>query len=267
VEDDAFTWKTADRTNSSGVATASIAVSSDKSSPVVTQAFMWTNTPSVRIEFDEPLLTNVAMDVRNYKIEPDVQIVGAQMDTNGMAVSLYTGPIVEGKSYALTLRKLRDRAKAGNALTARLPMTCLTSGLACDYYESVAGIFEKDLFDLIQPKTNGVVKAVNLSLRQRDESFDMRFQGFLKTQTAGDYTFWLTADDRARLYLGTNMVVESANRREKSGSVRLTAGAQPLCLIYIQTGGTNILDAAWSGPGFGKRPIPPSALFCKFTGD
>jgi HEAT repeat protein len=128
VKDDAFTWSVADRTSTSGVAKACITVTPDRAPPVVAQAFMWTNEPSVRIVFDEPLLTNVAMDVSNYRIEPDVPVTSVRMDTDGTAVLLYTGPVVEGASYVISLRKLRDRSRAGNALTTQVSATCLAAG-------------------------------------------------------------------------------------------------------------------------------------------
>jgi hypothetical protein len=139
-------------------------------------------------------------------------------------------------------------------------MTCLAAGLAYDYCEAASTGLQWEVFSGLPAKTNGVTARIDPSLRQRDESFALRFQGLIRTPIAGDYTFWLNADDRARLYVGTN-VVESVAAREQSATVNLSSGMHPLRATLIQTTGTNILDISWSGPGFKRQPIPGSALF------
>jgi hypothetical protein len=48
--------------------------------------------------------------------------------------------------------------------------------------------------------------------------------------------------------------------RERCGYIALKAGLHPVELVYFTREGCTLLDAAWSGPGFGKREIPAVAF-------
>jgi hypothetical protein len=261
TSEDVFIWGTADRGGPSRKATATIFVTPDRTPPAVRQVFVWTNTPSVRLEFDEPLLAAAATDVRNYRIEPDVSVKGAQVDSNGMGVWLQTGPVVEGQQYTIRMSGLRDRSRAGKALKAEVTAKCLAPGLLCAYHETEAGSPAKQAFGLGTPRTNAVVARIDCAVRQREENFSLMFVGMLRTERAGDHTFWLKADDYAWLNIGTNLVAQSSGAREAAGTFNLSAGLHPFYIMYTQTTGTNILEAAWSGPGFRRQPIPPTAMY------
>lgn len=105
------------------------------------------------------------------------------------------------------------------------------------------------------------------------DHFLARLRGFLQVPTDGSYTFWLTADDEAEIWLSSSAeasrarlvaAVRSASRQEewerdtgqKSKPISLKAGER----YYIEAlqrewRGHDHLSVAWQGPGFGRRII------------
>jgi len=95
---------------------------------------------------------------------------------------------------------------------------------------------------------------------RRQDNISARWTGFLNIEKAGEYTFDLTGDDRAVLWLdGEERVVSTANV-VASVKVTLKQGLVPICVDYQQTSSTAILDLKWSGPGITKTVISGTAL-------
>ena len=100
-----------------------------------------------------------------------------------------------------------------------------------------------------------------------------RLRGFLRVPADGNYTFWITADDEAELFLGANEDAATAKRiatvstamkldewnrsaEQKSQGVFLKAGNR----YYIEARqrewrGHDHLTVAWQGPGFERQVI------------
>jgi outer membrane protein assembly factor BamB len=261
LKSDRFTFVATDRAATSAVATATLAIAADTTPPAIMGAIVWSNTPSVRLEFDEPLRSADATDARRYGLAPAVAVRRAELDTNGTVVSLHTDALVAGRTYEVSVRGLRDRARARNSLTARTSATCVAPGVAWSYYEEALAGPEPARFAALQAKTNGVAMALCLPSHQREVPFALRFEGLLFARTAGTYSLWLRSDGHGRVDVGTNAVVQAADGRERTGSVRLAAGLNPLTVTYIRGDVTPLLDVSWSGPGFGKERIPAPVLF------
>ena len=74
-------------------------------------------------------------------------------------------------------------------------------------------------------------------IRDRSEWFGLRYEGTLRVQTAGTYTFALRSDDGSRLRVGSQLVVDNDfvhNLVEKTGTLTLAAAEHPLVLEYFQ---------------------------------
>jgi hypothetical protein len=103
----------------------------------------------------------------------------------------------------------------------------------------------------------------DLSLRDRDDQFALRFRGYLTVPTTGVYRFWVRADQGARLYLDRSLVVDNAVPQEAveaDGEAALAAGAHSLAVIYFEQTGDQALEVSFAGPGIEKQRIPDSAL-------
>jgi hypothetical protein len=104
-----------------------------------------------------------------------------------------------------------------------------------------------------------------LSLLNKDSStFGIVYSGFLKVDSAGDYTFYNSSDDGSRLFVNNTEVVNNDGNHgvvERSGSIRLSKGMFPIRLEYYNSFGGFWLDAFYKGPGVPKQLIPASKLF------
>jgi len=98
-----------------------------------------------------------------------------------------------------------------------------------------------------------------------DHAFAAAFAGYLVVPTEGDYTFMLAADTGAFFRLHEAAIIDCdfgyQGGRERTATVKLTAGLHPVSLLCRHAGSAQpLLFLDWSGPGFTRQPIPPSAF-------
>jgi arylsulfatase A-like enzyme len=120
-------------------------------------------------------------------------------------------------------------------------------------------------FTPMSATATGQCSGLDLSVRTRDDNIGLLYTGYLLVPTDGTYTLYLNTDGRAFLRLHEASVIDAdfgyTNGTERSASVALKAGRQPLRLGYVRgTGGTPVLSLQWSGPAISKRTIPLTAL-------
>ncbi len=135
------------------------------------------------------------------------------------------------------------------------------NGLAYAYDEGIWEVFP-DLASR-QPLRTGTVRGVDLSVRERDDYFALRFAGELEVPSDGDYTFTLVSDGASRLYLNDAPVVDgetTAGLQETSGSLPLSQGRHALQLHHTAREGDHVLALEWEGPGFSRQTVPESAF-------
>ena len=93
------------------------------------------------------------------------------------------------------------------------------------------------------------------------------FTGYLRVPTDGEYRFYLKTDTGAVLRLHDALVLDAdygySSGFERSATIRLEAGLHPFRLAEIRgTDATRAATLEWSGPGFGRQPVPETA-FCR----
>jgi PA14 domain/Putative Ig domain len=121
-----------------------------------------------------------------------------------------------------------------------------------------------DSLVVTHPVFGRTVGNIDLSPRLRDTDYFMRFTGFLYAPTNGGYTFYLKSDDGSKLWLDNAPLINNDGAHaatELAAATSLAAGFHALRVEYFQAGGGQTLGVGWSGPGFGKQPIPDAALF------
>lgn len=77
------------------------------------------------------------------------------------------------------------------------------------------------------------------------DNFVVELRGFLHAPRPGRYSFLITSDDGARLFVGDRLVVENDGihpETTRDGDVELAAGVHPLRLEYFEAGGGEELD-------------------------
>lgn len=136
------------------------------------------------------------------------------------------------------------------------------SGIDYRYYEGSWGNLPD--FTALTPGKTGVAGTPDLSIRNRDNNYGVRFAGYIQIPADGVYTFYVNSDDGSKLYIGSTEVVNNDGGHgptEKSGTIGLKAGKHALTIPYFQGSGGQTLTVSYSGPGIDKQLIPAAAYY------
>ncbi|MEM6846240.1 MAG: right-handed parallel beta-helix repeat-containing protein [Bacteroidota bacterium] len=118
-------------------------------------------------------------------------------------------------------------------------------------------------FSQLSVRREGTVNNFSLEERLRDNEFGFVFEGYIRISETGDYRFYTTSDDGSQLFIGETKVVENNGlhaKRERSGTISLTAGWHPIRVLYFERFGRNTLEVSYQGPGVSKQLIPDEVL-------
>ncbi len=142
------------------------------------------------------------------------------------------------------------------------PTGDLTSGLQYRYYEGTWSTVPN--FNQLSAVKSGVVSSFSMSPRNRNENFGFSYEGFIKIDNGGSYTFYTTSDDGSKLFINGNQVVDNDglhSARERSGSVSLSSGYHAIRVEFFERSGSEVLEVRYAGPGISKRVVPSTVLF------
>ncbi|WP_426490046.1 PA14 domain-containing protein [Hymenobacter sp. 102] len=108
---------------------------------------------------------------------------------------------------------------------------------------------------------------------QNPDQFSLRLRGSLNIAVAGSYTFYLTADDAAYLWLDNSALatppqlgaaaIDNGGRHvalTRSVTLTLAAGRHNVLILYGDDCCENALVWEYEGPGIARQPVPGSAL-------
>ncbi|HJT36407.1 MAG TPA: family 16 glycoside hydrolase [Pirellulales bacterium] len=112
-------------------------------------------------------------------------------------------------------------------------------------------------FDKLTPYKTGDAAGLDLTVAERTDNFGVRFDGFLKIERAGDYTFHLGSDDGSILYLDGNKVIDNGDihpHQVRSAAVELQAGMHAIRVEYMQGGGEWTLELDYEAAGVPRQP-------------
>jgi cytochrome c553 len=107
-------------------------------------------------------------------------------------------------------------------------------------------------FDKFQPAATGKARGFDLELARRPDHYAFRFEGYLRIDRDGDYTFHLTSDDGSKLWIDGKTVVDNDGEHApaaRSASAHLTKGTHKLVVGFFQLGGGATLDVQVEAPG------------------
>ena len=109
-------------------------------------------------------------------------------------------------------------------------------GLNFEYYEDEWTTLPD--FDNLTEVAFGPVSDFDLSVRQKDAAFGLRYTGFLEIPGDAEYTFTLESSNGAKLYLGDALIVDNDGLSEvgnsSAGTLRLGAGTHAITLDYFK---------------------------------
>lgn len=91
------------------------------------------------------------------------------------------------------------------------------------------------------------------------DSFSVVYEGLIKTEQNSNYTFYLTSDDWAQLYIdGTKIISESTSssrhaRTVNTATISLPSGYHQIRVEMKEYAGTSILHLEWASDSFSRR--------------
>ncbi len=196
------------------------------------------------------------------------------------ASPLYTQPVRFGRAVVLKAKSFRGNLaesdvvtaefKEGKSLVPPAKPTRLEPGLTYRY-------FERRWFDLpdvieLEPQKTGLTPTFSIVPRDRDDGFLFQFDGFLRIEKTGRYTFHMLSSADCKLFIGNLPILfNEANkasgdprydREEASFSLELEKGYHPVRVLYTNAWNQGSdFTVSFEGPGLAKREIQARALF------
>ena len=184
----------------------------------------------------------------------------------------YTEPIQIGKTTLLRAISTRYKYPASTVLSQNVGIDIyqesrridkkLENGLMYAYYEGE--VKSTKLIDKLSIIKSGIVSKVETVQRNRDVNYALIFNGYIKINEDGVYTFYLSSNDGSILYINDELAINNDGahgKREESGMLSLRQGFHKIELSYFQLGGGHELTLQWEGLKFEKVEIPKSVFF------
>ena len=210
-----------------------------------------TGQTGIQLRFSEPVTAATAEVTANYTLAPATAVTAAVLSADGFGVTLTTASQQLNTKYTLTIANVKDTA--GNTIaagtTASYTSVMLLKGFA--YYErwddgsgdmGDINAFAAAIADgsARPPDVSSIVSQFGGPWGATD-NYNGRVRTFFTPATGGNYVFFVSADDAARVYLSTDD--KPANKK----------------LIAQESGWSN--QYQWTAPGAGAVEDKRSDLF------
>jgi hypothetical protein len=152
------------------------------------------------------------------------------------------------------------------SLTSQMRVNIVDSkvnGLNYKYYE---GKWEK-IPDFVNLKhvRSGKTFEINLSeIKPKEDYFGVLFEGFIKIEKEGEYTFFIKSDDGSKLFLDNKELVNNDGIHgdtEKSSKISLKKGYHPVKIEFFEYTGDQSIQVSYKGPNIEKQIIPAVMFF------
>jgi hypothetical protein len=96
------------------------------------------------------------------------------------------------------------------------------------------------------------------------DTWAARWAGQVVAAKSETYTFSITSDGGARLYIDGKLIINdwtNHDKEERSGAIALAAGRHDIKLEYFVVTGSAVMQLRWSSPSIAKQFIPSTSLF------
>jgi len=194
---------------SSTSAAATLTVTVDDVAPVVTEITPVT-WQLLNVRFSEPVTSATATVAGNYGLSGGATVSGATLSADGFVATLTTSVLTDDTSYTLTLNNIADTA--GNVITANSTQSFRTYVFRTGeiQYSRWLGIPTVEIEaltsspDFPHNPTDTMFLTEFYAPDQGIGDFGGQLKGWVIPPTSGSYVFFVSADDRARLFLSTD---------------------------------------------------------------
>jgi hypothetical protein len=166
-----------------------------------------------------------------------------------------------------TRSKVREAKFEKTRIQKAVSGSGLVPGITCRYFENQGARWMKiPGWKILKSENDSVIHSINTKMKKRTDDYGFLFEGFIKVNQDGLYTFYLNSDDGSRLLIDGKQIIDHDGVHgmdEKSGETALAAGFHKIRVEYFQGAGGSGLSLHVKGPQMKKQEIDGSALFYK----
>lgn len=187
--------------------------------------------------------------------------------------ALYEKPLIVTRPVTVKAVPVFGLGMPGNAdslvirflpkLKAEIQAPALIPGLRYSYAEGNWDVLPAA--SVFHPVKSGVSGNFEISERNRDTNFAMRYAGYLDVKEPGVTLFTLSSDDGSRLTLDDQVVATNDGLHgmiEKTGKAYMEKGLHRIEIFFFQKDGGFGLNLEYESSAIPRQKIPFSAFFC-----
>ena len=100
-------------------------------------------------------------------------------------------------------------------------------------------------------------------LKTRQEKFAVKYTGYLYLAKSGTYDFYINSNDGSKLFISGKELIDNSGShgpQERQGPLKLPAGFHPIAVHSFDSGGSQLLNVSYQGPGIKKQQVPANLL-------
>jgi hypothetical protein len=132
----------------------------------------------------------------------------------------------------------------------------LKPGLKYSYCEGVWDSVPE--FANLKLVKTGIAPDLNLSFAAKNDSFAVRFEGYLHIAKQGIYFIWVTSDDGSKVYINSHLLLDNDRLHDASKPIvkvmPLMPGYYPIKIDYFERTGDQSLTIGTVDSN--RRPVP-----------
>ena len=186
---------------------------------------------------------------------------------------LYTKPFIIKENKVLNAIAFNDKNEKSRMTTvkfvkARLKspvnVTNLFPGLKYKYYEYEGEWTLLPNFAELNPVDSGMIDKFTIAHARRHDQIGYVFEGFVKINKDGIYTFYCSSDDGSKLWVADSLIINNDGLHpdeEVAGQIGLRKGFYPIKVHFFENHGNEALKVSYKGPDLEKQIIPVNVLF------
>ena len=157
------------------------------------------------------------------------------------------------------MKKPKICQRAGYVVLILMACGVARAGLLGQYFNTI------DLQDLATRRVDNTIDFTNWDQAPTDtavtadNNFSERWTGYVRIDTAGDWTFITVSNDGVRLWVDEDLIIDHWNQHiatEERAVKTLDAGWYPIKLEHFQQNGTVVIQLFFSGPSQPMTIIP-----------
>lgn len=187
------------------------------------------------------------------------------------SAQLYTTSLEVNKTTTIKARAYTDGKFPSNVISTTVTKKTLNPAMepgsienGLEYSVYIGNYNRTTDFAGTEPKERGRCATFDLSVAKRRDGFGLEFTGYYKAPENGIYQFWTRSDDGSRLFIDSELVVDSDGPHSAQfagGFTALKQGYHEIKVLYFEGQVDEVLEVYVQLPGGQRERIDSNAIF------